>query len=63
VTIDLAETELDPGTYTRREIRRSDDDWCVTWTEKATFQAACGPTNLAEALHEFRLWASTGPSR
>lgn len=58
-TIDLAQTDLDPRTYTRRETHRSQDDWCVTWTENAIFHAACGPTNLAEALHEFRLWASS----
>jgi hypothetical protein len=59
VTIDLADTGLDPDSYPRREVHRSEDDWCVTWTENATFQAACGPANLAEALHEFRLWIST----
>jgi hypothetical protein len=53
VTIELADTGLNPDSYPRREVHRSKDDWCVTWTESATFEAACGPTNLAEALHEF----------
>lgn len=47
-----------PDTYTRREVHRSEDDWCLTWTENTTFQATCGPANLAEALHEFRLWTT-----
>ena len=58
VTIDLAGTGLDPATYTRREIHRSEDDWITTHTEGQTFQADCGPTNLAEALHHFRIWVS-----
>jgi hypothetical protein len=58
ITIDLTGTDLDAATYARREVHRSEDDWCSTWTENAAFQAACGPTNLAEALHEFRLWVS-----
>lgn len=54
--VDLVGTGMDPESYCRREIHRSDDDWCVTWTEDGTFQAACGPANLTEALHEFRRW-------
>jgi len=57
VAIDLNDTDLDRGSYTRRETHRSEDDWCVTWIEEGAFRGACGPTNLAEALHEFRLWA------
>ncbi|WP_345470154.1 immunity 53 family protein [Actinoallomurus oryzae] len=59
VTIDLTDTGVAPEAYTRREVRRSEDDWCITWTENATFQAACGPANLAEAIHEFRLWTTS----
>jgi hypothetical protein len=59
VTIDVARAALDPTTYSRREIHRSEDDWCVTYTEGDKFRAACGPTNLAEAIHHFRAWAVT----
>lgn len=56
IKIDLTDTGLGTEAYARREVRRSDDDWCITWTADDAFQAACGPSNLAEALHEFRLW-------
>jgi hypothetical protein len=62
IKIDLTDTGLDTEAYARREVHRSEDDWCITWTEHATYQAACGPTNIAEALHEFRLWASNPTS-
>lgn len=58
VVIDLDSTGLDPQAYSRRQIHRSEDDWCVTWTEGGQFHAACGPTNLGEALHEFRGWVT-----
>src|SRR3954454_356004 len=58
VTIDLAETELDQTPYERRVVHRSEDDWCITWTECNVFTAACGPTNLPEVLHQFRQWAT-----
>jgi hypothetical protein len=54
-----------PGTirattsYERHETHRNEDDWYVTWTEEDTFLAAGGPTNLAEAFHRFRVWATT----
>lgn len=57
VKIDLPDHGA-PASYERRETHRSEDDWCVTWTEEGTFHAACGPTNLAEALHNFRVWAA-----
>ena len=59
--ISLVGTELAGAgeAYERREVHRSEDDWCVTWVDAGKFHAACGPTNLAEALHEFRAWAAT----
>jgi hypothetical protein len=63
VTIDLTGTRLDQATYERREVHRSEDDWCITWTENKIFTAACGPTNLAEVLHEFRQWATSSHRR
>jgi immunity protein 53 of polymorphic toxin system len=58
VDIDLADLDLDAAGYSRRETHRSEDDWCITWTEGDAFRAACGPTNLGEALHAFRVWVS-----
>lgn len=63
VAIDLAGTCLAEAGFPRREVHRSEDDWCVTWKEKDAFAAACGPTNLAEALHEFRTWATQSHPR
>ena len=58
VTIDLLDLDLATVAYDRREIHRSEDDWCVTWIEERTFRASCGPTNLGEALHAFRVWVT-----
>jgi hypothetical protein len=48
---------LDP-----REIHRSEHDWIRFELVDNRFQVACGPLNLGEALHEFRLWVE-GPPR
>jgi len=58
VTIDLFELDLATADYERHETHRSEDDWCVTWTEEHAFHASCGPTNLGEALHAFRVWVA-----
>jgi hypothetical protein len=58
VKIDLFDLTPAPTAYQRHEIHRSEDDWCVTWTEQDAFHARCGPTNLAEALHHFRVWVT-----
>lgn len=64
VTISLAGTTLEAlPPLPRNEMHRSEDDWSEIWVEKQTFRAACGPLNLAQVLHEFRVWAtSTGSS-
>ncbi len=58
VKVDLEATELKSRLFQRHEVHRSEDDWCVTWVDDAAFHAACGPTNLGEALHRFRAWAT-----
>lgn len=58
VEVNLTDTNLDGVDYPRSEVHRSEDDWCVTWVDQGNFKAACGPTNLAEALHAFRTWAT-----
>ena len=58
VEIDLKDTALQAASYVKREVHRSEDDWCVTWIEETKFRGACGPTNLGEALHQFRMWVS-----
>ncbi len=56
VKINIEDTVLAGLAYERSEIHRSEDDWCSTWVAELTFHAACGPTNLGEALHRFRAW-------
>jgi hypothetical protein len=60
VKIDLPHRNAPANGYERLETHRSEDDWCVTWTEDDKFRAACGPTNLAEAIHRFRVWVTLG---
>ena len=58
VEVSLTGTPLESLQVERREVHRSEDDWCVSWVEDGTFNAACGPANLAEALHSLREWAT-----
>jgi hypothetical protein len=60
VKINLEDTALAGLSYEDSEIHRSEDDWCVTRVAGNTFHADRGPTNLAEALHSFRAWATGG---
>lgn len=62
VRIQLTGTALAGRPLARRETRRSEHDWLVVWVEGDCFQAACGPLNLGEALHEFRLFADGPPA-
>src|SRR5262245_24496341 len=56
VRIDLAATELEGHAFAPYEAKRSADDWIVLRLNGDTWEAACGPLNLGEALHHFRLW-------
>ena len=58
VKISLEDTALEDLFHERSEIHRSEDDWCSTWVENRAFHAACGPTNVGEALHSFRASAT-----
>jgi hypothetical protein len=55
--VDLADTALAGRSLDRREIHRSEHDWLSIQLADNRFEAACGPLNLGEAVHEFRLWA------
>lgn len=57
VEIDLAGTALAGLEYERHQVHRSDDDWLDSWVEREKWHLACGPLNLAEGLHIFRMWA------
>jgi hypothetical protein len=48
--------------FERSEIHRGEHDWVATWKDGHEFHAICGPLNLGEALHAFRLWIDGEPS-
>lgn len=60
--ISLDGTVLAGRTLDRHEIHRSEHDWIIIEVVDNRFEAACGPLNLGEGVHEFRLWAE-GPPR
>ncbi len=57
LSIDLRDTVLEGAAFTRHEVRRGEHDWVIAQVIDGRFEAACGPLNLGEAIHEFRLWA------
>lgn len=57
IEINLSGTDLESKNLEREKSERSEDDWLHVWTEGGSFHAACGPTNLGEALDRFRRWA------
>lgn len=56
--VDLADTPLRTVSFSQIEVHRSEHDWLVLRRDDATFEAVCGPLNLNEAIHAFRLWAT-----
>lgn len=59
--VDVVGTPLEVRSLDSREIHRSAHDWVSIRLVEGRFQAACGPLNLGEAIHEFRLWAEGSP--
>lgn len=57
VKINLTGTYLEDRAYVDARIERGGHDWVRTWVSDKSFQAACGPLNLGEALTAFRTWA------
>jgi hypothetical protein len=60
VAIDLTDTPRAGASLAREIVQRDDDDWIHVWADGETFNAACGPLNLAEALDRFRSFAEGG---
>jgi hypothetical protein len=54
---ELADTELQDLAYERSEVHREEHDWYIAWVDGATFHGVCGPMNLSELIHAFRMWA------
>jgi hypothetical protein len=59
VQICLAETSLSTKSFDKVEIERSDNDWTHCWIANQTFEIACGPMNLNQALGIFRNWVES----
>jgi hypothetical protein len=58
VEVALDETDLESRPFDRREDHRTAENWVVCWRDEASFQCACGPLNLADAVAIFLDWAS-----
>ena len=58
VEIDLSGTSLDGHAYESRKVERGGNDWFMARVEDSKFIAGCGPSNLSEAIAEFKLWAN-----
>src|SRR5262245_53922310 len=56
VRLPLAGSDLVDKLFERVEVQRDEHDWVHAWVAEETFEAACGPTNLSEALYIFREW-------
>ncbi|GIM89818.1 immunity 53 family protein [Paractinoplanes toevensis] len=56
--LDLRETPMDGLAFPAHEVRRSQNDWLIARVVDHRFEASCGPLNLGEALHQFRLWVT-----
>jgi hypothetical protein len=56
--VDLRDTAVDGLSFPTQEVRRSEHDWFVARVVDGRFEVACGPLNLGEAIHQFRLWVA-----
>lgn len=56
--LDLPETAMDGLMFPQREVHRSEHDWFVAQVVEDRFEVACGPRNLGDAIHQFRLWVA-----
>jgi hypothetical protein len=56
--IDLRGTSMGGLTFPRNEVHRGEHDWFIAGLVDDRFEVACGPLNLGEAIHQFRLWAA-----
>jgi hypothetical protein len=54
--INLNETTAENRVLERTRIDRGEKDWIMYWVEEKVFHAACGPSNLSEAIKVFIDW-------
>ena len=62
VKIELTGTALANRSVEPAEVHRSEHDRLSAPLNKHAFEASCGPLNLGEVLHVFRLWAEGAPA-
>jgi hypothetical protein len=53
IRVDLAGTSLAGRVQERIRLDRTEQDWVQYWSDGVTFEAACGPGNLREAVRIF----------
>ena len=58
--VDLQATAMNDLTFSELEVHRSNHDWLIARVVDKRFEVACGPLNLSEAIHHFRLWVADG---
>ena len=58
VRVNLVGTNLQGRGFDRVTLERSETDWIRAWVEEGSWQAACGPLNLDEALGVFLAWTT-----
>jgi hypothetical protein len=56
VKVDLQGSALASLAFPTHEVHRSEHDWFIARVVDERFEVACGPLNLGEAIHQFRLW-------
>lgn len=61
VSISLAGTSHAETSLPEQAVHRSEHDWHVVKVENREFRADCGPLNLGEVLHLFRLLVEGEP--
>jgi len=54
--VDLQATAMDGRAFPPHEVHRSEHDWLIARVVDSRFEVACGPLNLSEAIHQFRIW-------
>ena len=63
ITIDLLSTYVESKAFDNLIVDRSDNDWYRIWRTDVTFEIACGPLNLREAVDIFLDWAEAADQR
>lgn len=58
--VDLQATAMDGLNLLKHKVHRGENDWLIARVVNNRFEASCGPLNLGEAVHQFRIWVADG---